>query len=94
MNHDIDFGLEFEFGKLSCRRKFIRTLWATPLVLLPFCLPPGLIGLPGTELALILLTLFLAQSGYTYVKWQGDDWKSQARLDIEPLQGDRLQAGT
>jgi hypothetical protein len=92
MHHGIDFGFELAYGKLSCRGKFIRTLWATPLILLPFCLPPGLIGLPGTELALTLLMIFLAQSGYTYAKWQGDDWRSQVRLDIEPLQGDRSKA--
>ena len=68
----IDEGFAFCFWKLSYRRKFIRTLWMLPLLIIAIFylhitfksnLLTGIIGI-------ILSTIFILQAVYYYKKWK------------------------
>lgn len=74
MRNGTDQGPEFAYWKLSYRRKFLRTLWVTPIIFLPFVLPEGYVaGVPRDAFLWIFLALFLVQAAYTYKKWKEED---------------------
>lgn len=81
MSNGTDQEFELVYWKLSYRRKFIRTLWVSPLILFPFFLPAdySFIGVPREGLFWIFLVTLLAQAWYTYGKWK----KEQRRLEIQ-----------
>ena len=79
MRNGTDHGFELVYWKLSYRRKFIRTLWVSPIILFPFLLPPdySFFGVPREGLFGIFLVVLLVQAWYTYGKWK----KEERRLE-------------
>jgi len=80
MRNGTDQGFEFAYWKLSYRRKFIRTLWMSPLILFPLLLPAdhSLMGVPREGLLWILASVTLAQACYTYVKWRKEERRMES----------------
>lgn len=76
MKEEIDKGFCIGFGRLSYRRKFIRTLWIIPLVavLLMSVSPqsPFFEHINKVWLAVLLLVWWLAQGVYYLVRWKRD----------------------
>lgn len=74
MGEKVDKGIAFCYWKLSCRRKFIRTLWMIPIefvVLICFhnTFQSNLwTGLAATAMAILLLI----QAVYNYKKWKNE----------------------
>ena len=83
MRNGTDQGFELVYWKLSYRRKFIRTLWVSPLILFPFFLPAdnSFIGVPREGFFWIFIVILLAQAWYTYGKWK----KEQRRLESQSI---------
>ena len=74
----IDKGVQLFYWKLSCRRKFIRTLWTIPAAILAVSLMNILQGHYvsldyAVILTMVLTILFAAQLVYTYVRWKRGD---------------------
>lgn len=74
-NRKVDKGIEFNYWNLSYRRKFIRTLWLTPVFM-------ALVAVVyyGTknviESAVIAIVIFggqIVQLGYTFYKWKNQN---------------------
>ena len=71
-NEKVDKGLEFRYYKLSYRRRFIRTLWLIPWMLLVLFLMHWL----GASLFILVLTTVIftitdfVQALYNYKKWK------------------------
>jgi len=68
----VDKGYEFNYSKLTYRRKFIRNLWSIPIFL--FAIIFGwrygsnfIINMINT---ILLPIIFIVQLTYTYLKWQ------------------------
>ena len=77
MANKIDKGFELIYWNLSYRRKFIRTLWMTPLVLLIIILI-AFLGKISENISSILIIGFLIlallfQLIYTYKKWKKEE---------------------
>lgn len=74
-NKKIDKGFEFNYWKLSYRRKFIRTLWITPFiipVLVYVWIKMHSISITIIT-ALVLIAIYITQLLYTYRKWKNND---------------------
>lgn len=73
-----DKGIELIYYKLSYRRKFIRTLWWTPIAVIALALiwrgNYNIIFKIITTIVLILINLI--QLIYTYNKWKNNDLRS------------------
>jgi hypothetical protein len=82
MKQRTDQRFGFLYSKLLYRRKFIRTLWVSPLILLPFFLPSNqeFLGVPREGYFWILVVVLIAQAGYTYYKWQTEEKGSNTKL--------------
>jgi hypothetical protein len=81
-------GFVLVYWKLSFRRKFIRTLWASPLILFPLFLPPNysFFGVPREGLFSILVVILLAQAWYTYGKWKKEECRTKSdSIGEEPI---------
>ena len=68
----VDEGFELVYWKLSYRRKFIRTLWMLPLlvlvIFLHFYFPSGYLGSSVT--CAIIVVGYMVQLLYTFYKWK------------------------
>ncbi|QJA08616.1 hypothetical protein HF520_06520 [Romboutsia sp. CE17] len=75
MKNKVDKGFELIYWNLSYRRKFIRTLWQTPLVFLAI----GLLIFVGKNLffnriaPILLVIIYIWQLIYNYIKWKKDE---------------------
>lgn len=72
MADKVDKGFELMYWRLSYRRKFIRTLWMIPFLLVAIVLifvSPRNIIYP-VAVSIILFVIFLVQLIYTYKKWK------------------------
>lgn len=75
MGKKVDKGFQLIYWKLSYRRKFIRTLWTTPI----FIISIGIIVFLGDGIVvskimpLILIILFILQIIYNYIKWKKEE---------------------
>lgn len=70
-----DKGFEFIYWNLSYRRKFIRTLWLTPALIIPLAIVWGsdfnkILKMVAT---ILLISVYLIQLIYTYKKWKSDE---------------------
>ena len=68
-----DKGSVFFYYKLSYRRKFIRTLWTFPVVVISLVVIYIFAGLNSNETLIIsisFLIIFLIQLFYNYLKWK------------------------
>ncbi len=75
----VDKGFRLWYFGLSYRRKFIRTLWLAPLIILVIWYLHH-IGAYGPYLPLITLLLvvsFIAQAVYNYRRWQSEQKNSR-----------------
>lgn len=76
MRHGIDKGFCARWGRLSYRRKFIRTLWAAPVMLaLLFLVVPEerkMLGIQRDSVAIISALGFLYQAISNYRKWTNE----------------------
>lgn len=72
MANKVDKGFELVYWRLSYRRKFIRTLWVIPFLLvtiiLIFVSPLNIVY--TVAVSIILLVIFLIQLIYNYKKWK------------------------
>jgi len=70
----IDKGIELCYWKLSYRRKFIRTLWMLPImVVLIICFYITFQSILKTCIIVIVLgILFLSQAIYNFTKWKNE----------------------
>lgn len=71
-NNKVDKGFEINYYNLSYRRKFIRTLWMIPFMILTLCLvvwigTPLFITLP---VAVIFAVTGFIQAFHNYKKWR------------------------
>ena len=69
---NVDKGFEINYYNLSYRRKFIRTLWMIPFMILTICLmvwmgAPLFITIP---VAVIFAVTGFIQAFHNYKKWQ------------------------
>ncbi len=75
MGKKVDKGFQLIYWKLSYRRKFIRTLWTTPI----FIISIGIIVFLGDGIVvskimpLILIILFILQIIYNYINWKKEE---------------------
>ena len=75
MSKKVDKGFQLIYWKLSYRRKFIRTLWSIPILVISI----GIIIFLGNGIfmsivmPLILIILFIIQLIYNYIKWEKDE---------------------
>ena len=69
-----DKGFEFNYWNLSYRRKFIRTLWMIPWILLAAFLVYVRTNSPviSVALAVVLAVIEIIQAAYNYCKWKGE----------------------
>ncbi len=69
-NNKVDKGFKILYGKLSNRRKFIRTLWITPFIIMLsiYMFYTGDILFP-----IFLISAFFIQLIYTYFKWKAEE---------------------
>ncbi|MFS0673532.1 hypothetical protein [Ornithinibacillus sp. 179-J 7C1 HS] len=68
-----DTGFVLSYYKLSYRRKMIRTLWTLPIVVIALIVMYFHVGQNVTYFlifSILLLTLFLIQFFYNYLKWK------------------------
>ena len=68
-----DKGAVFFYYKLSYRRKFIRTLWTFPVVVISLVVIYIFAGLKSNEnliISISFLIIFLIQLFYNYLKWK------------------------
>ncbi len=72
MSEKVDKGIMMWYGKLSYRRKFIRTLWIIPIdIAIMFGLYYEFHSLRWTcTIAVILSIILFIQAFYNYKKWQ------------------------
>ena len=72
MNTKIDKGVQFNYWKLTYRRKFIRTLWVALLGFLLFLLPSDftLLGHGRNLFVAIWLAMSVIQAVYNYYRWK------------------------
>ena len=68
MDDKVDKGFEINYWKLSYRRKFIRTLWVSPIVILAVYLNPDIFSTLVFRLLVILSCAVLV--AYNFYKWQ------------------------
>ncbi|MDU1053338.1 hypothetical protein [Clostridium baratii] len=74
MKNKVNEGFELIYWNLSYRRKFIRTLWMTPLCFLLI----GYIIFNGNNIfinrivPIVLVMVYVCQLIYTYTKWKND----------------------
>lgn len=70
-----DEGFELIYSKLSYRRKFFRTLWMSPTIILAviFVWKAWHSNLVSIIVALVLITIEIAQAVYTYKKWKSEE---------------------
>jgi hypothetical protein len=89
MKQGIDQGFELLYWKLSHRRKLIRTLWITPLMLLPFFLPPDqeLLGVPRQGFFWIFVAVLISQAVYNYRKWKKQERSPLGTKTQKPRNG-------
>jgi len=80
----VDKGFQLVYWKLSYRRKFIRSLWTIPMVIIGI----GIIVFQGKGIfisrimPLILVILFPCELLYNYKKWKNDkEWKNEVSID-------------
>lgn len=72
----VDKGFEFFYWRLSYRRKFIRTLWLTPIDIVLLLLLLLLVWNLDNNISfkiiatIILILLTLTQLLYNYIKWK------------------------
>lgn len=75
MKNKVDKGVKLNYWNLSYRRKFIRTLWQIPLVLLAIGL--SILAVDNiffNRIVPILLVIILIwQLIYNYTKWKNDE---------------------
>jgi len=72
MDNKIDKGFEASYGKLSYRRKFIRTLWLIPFAvaaIMMFLISQANITY-AVAASIIILIIFFVQLIYNYKKWK------------------------
>jgi hypothetical protein len=71
----VDQGQEFVYWNLSYKRKLIRTLWLSPLVLIVLIIPEPylLFNLPKNIFFSICLAAFLTQIIYNYYRWKKEE---------------------
>jgi len=75
-NNKIDKGFVWSYWKLSYRRKFIRTLWVIPLlIVLIILLITGFNqhSIISIILSVIAILSFPAQLIYNYIRWKRGD---------------------
>lgn len=70
-----DKGIELIYWKLSYRRKFIRTLWWTPVAVVALALIWGLNSniIFKSIITILLILINLIQLIYNYIKWRSDE---------------------
>jgi len=70
-----DKGFELIYWNLSYRRKFIRTLWMTPtlIILLAVVWGSTFNKILKTIVTVLLISVYLIQLIYTYKKWKSDE---------------------
>lgn len=75
MKNKVDKGFKLNYWNLSYRRKFIRTLWQIPLVLLAIGLSILTVdNIFFNRIVPILLVIILIwQLIYNYTKWKNDE---------------------
>lgn len=75
MKNKVDKGFELIYWKLSYRRKFIRTLWFTPLtfLLIPFMFLIGDKLFINRIMPILLSLVYIGQLIYTYIKWKKEE---------------------
>lgn len=77
-NKKVDKGLEFRYYKLSYRRRFIRTLWLIPWMLLVLYLMHWL----GVSISiLVLTTVIFIITAFTQVLYNYKKWKEETELN-------------
>ena len=78
MTEKIDKGFSLIYRKLSYRRKFLRTLWSTPIILLLFLFDEdvSVFGMSRNSFMIFLILLFIVQAVYNYYRWKNDDVSS------------------
>lgn len=73
MTNKTDKGFQVSYWKLSYRRKFLRTLWMTPIIIAAIIL---IYFYNSNGLYLIVACLafvsFIVQLAYNYIKWQAE----------------------
>lgn len=78
MKNKVDKGFELVYWNLSYRRKFIRTLWQSPLcfllILFTFFIGDSLFF--NRIIPILLAIGYVWQLIYTYVKWKNDEESS------------------
>ncbi|MEJ8555147.1 hypothetical protein [Tepidibacter sp. Z1-5] len=62
----VDEGFELFYWNLSYRRKFIRTLWCSPVLLL-------LVPICPNKVIVFCCILFVIQAIYNYKKWKSEE---------------------
>ena len=72
MKNKVDKGFELIYWNLSYRRKFIRTLWFTPLsvLLIIFMFLTGDKLFINRLMPILLALVYIWQLIYTYIKWK------------------------
>lgn len=75
MKNKIDKGFCFSYWRLSYRRRFLRTLWMTPLVLLvPFYAYAQMRSVSlAVVVALVLLIVYGLQLTWNYRAWKREE---------------------
>ena len=70
-----DKGFEFIYWNLSYRRKFIRTLWLTPGLIIALAVVWGsdFNKILKTVATVLLISVNLIQLIYTYKKWKSNE---------------------
>lgn len=70
-----DKGIELIYWKLSYRRKFIRTLWWTPVAVVALILIWELNSniIFKSIITILLILINLIQLIYNYIKWRSDE---------------------
>lgn len=75
MKNKVDKGFELVYWNLSYRKKFIRTLWQSPLcflvVIYTFFVGDKLFL--NRIVPILLVIIYLGQLIYTYIKWKKDE---------------------
>lgn len=71
----VDKGMKIAYYGLSYRRKFWRTIYSLPVVLVYIVLMYFLLGLDALFIGFVIFVsiIFIVQAFYNYVKWQDEE---------------------
>ncbi|WP_341320432.1 ATPase [Solibacillus sp. FSL H8-0523] len=71
----VDQGFKIAYYGLSYRRKFWRTIYSLPLLLVYIVLMYFLLGLDALFIGFVIFAgiIFIVQAYYNYVKWQEEE---------------------